>query len=221
MPDALPRDRDVETRAGDTSSELASDLIVAEFNYIAQTAFQANEDRARVSQLFFVTFGTVIAALYSSQLSPDEANLREVYYGFALLFVVIAGYGLLTLMQLVRLRQAWRSSIDAMNEMKMRATQAHPELRRLLVWGVESAPPPPLYKPWSVGFMMAATVSALSGIAAGAALAFRGLAVRYDGGQGTVDWPPALLVGVLVTAAGLALYRNRLLAGSPEPAAEP
>lgn len=207
-------DETTRQEAGDTAADLASDLIVAEFNYIAQTAFQANEDRARVSQLFFVTFGTVIAALYSSQLSPEEANLREVYYGFALLFVVIADYGLLTLMQLVRLRQAWRSSIDAMNEMKTRATESHPELRRMLVWGLESAPPP-LYKPWSVGFMMATTVSALSGIAAGAALAFRGLGVRYDGGQGMVHWPPTLLVGVLVTAAGLAVYRNRLLASSP------
>ena len=34
---------------------LANDLLVAEFNYIANAAFQANEDRARVSQFFFVT----------------------------------------------------------------------------------------------------------------------------------------------------------------------
>jgi hypothetical protein len=33
----------------------ANDLLVAEFNYIANAAFQANEDRARVSQFFFVT----------------------------------------------------------------------------------------------------------------------------------------------------------------------
>ena len=73
MPDASSRIRADETRAG-----TASDLIVAEFNYIAQTAFQANEDRARVSQLFFVTFGTVIAALYSSQLSPEEAEVALI-----------------------------------------------------------------------------------------------------------------------------------------------
>jgi len=42
-------------------------VITAEFNYIAQTAFQANEDRARASQYFLITFGTVIAALYSSE----------------------------------------------------------------------------------------------------------------------------------------------------------
>ena len=43
-----------ETDSG-FNERLANDLLVAEFNYIANAAFQANEDRARVSQFFFVT----------------------------------------------------------------------------------------------------------------------------------------------------------------------
>jgi len=44
--------RDTEPGFND---RLANDFLVAEFNYIANAAFQANEDRARVSQFFFVT----------------------------------------------------------------------------------------------------------------------------------------------------------------------
>jgi hypothetical protein len=129
--------------------------VVAEFNYIAQTAFQANEDRARVSQLFFATFGTVIAATVSSRLLPEEVNLRQVYLAFAVLFLVLSTIGVLTLLQLVRLREAWRSSIDAMNEMKRRMRVADPVAGELFVWGVEGGiQAPPLYKPWSVGFML-------------------------------------------------------------------
>ena len=32
-----------------------NDILIAEFNYIASTAFQANEDRARVSNYYLMT----------------------------------------------------------------------------------------------------------------------------------------------------------------------
>ena len=50
------------------SPDLAQTIIAAEYGYVAQTAFQANEDRARAWQYFFVTFATLIAALLSTQV---------------------------------------------------------------------------------------------------------------------------------------------------------
>ncbi len=73
----------------------SSDLLVAEFNYIAESAFQANEDRARVSQFFFVTFGTFIAAIFSSLLS--NVSLQTIYTAFAIVFFVVTCLGGLTL----------------------------------------------------------------------------------------------------------------------------
>jgi hypothetical protein len=44
------------------------EMLQSEFTYIAQTAFQANEDRARVTTLYLVNLGGLVAALVSSQL---------------------------------------------------------------------------------------------------------------------------------------------------------
>src|SRR5713101_2519844 len=85
------------------------EILVAEFQYIAQTAFQANEDRARVSQFYFIYFGAFLAALFSSQLADLDSH--QVYIGFVLVFLLITTFGGLTLLQLARLRQAWIESL--------------------------------------------------------------------------------------------------------------
>ena len=55
------------------------DILQAEFNYIAQTAFQANEDRARVTTFYLVNLGGFVAALYSSQVAnspqPEDGSV--------------------------------------------------------------------------------------------------------------------------------------------------
>jgi len=41
----------------------SGEILIAEYAYIAKSAFQANEDRARVSTYYVVTFGTLYFAL--------------------------------------------------------------------------------------------------------------------------------------------------------------
>jgi hypothetical protein len=41
----------------DQESLYPAEILVAEFNYIASTAFQANEDRARVSNYYLMSAG--------------------------------------------------------------------------------------------------------------------------------------------------------------------
>ncbi len=51
------------------------DILKAEFEYIAHTAFQANEDRARVSSFYFVSVGSVVAAILERAVrcrQPEE-----------------------------------------------------------------------------------------------------------------------------------------------------
>jgi len=40
-----------------------NEILVGEFEYIAKTAFQANEDRAWVSNYYLMTAGAAVAAI--------------------------------------------------------------------------------------------------------------------------------------------------------------
>ena len=54
------------------------ELLAAEYNYIAQTASQANEDRARVSSFYLVAVGSLVAGLLSTQLLDAGNFVRTI-----------------------------------------------------------------------------------------------------------------------------------------------
>lgn len=166
----------------------ASGIIVAEFNYIAQSAFQAHEDRARVSQYFFVTFGTLVAALLTTQI--ENIDQRQLYIAFSVIFSLLAVFGALTMLHLARMRQAWIESARAMSQIKDTAIRQTPELADFFRWKTETIPP--AFKPFSVGFLMAVMVSLLSGLSIGAAAAFFGLVSNPT----TVNWPISIIAGL-------------------------
>jgi hypothetical protein len=176
--------------------ELARQIIAAEFSYVAQTAFQANEDRARAWQYFFVTFATLIAALLSTQV--EGIDQRQLYLTFVVIFALLAVLGLITILQLVRLRQAWLESVRAMNQIKDRLIADDPALADYFRWRNSTVPAP--FKWRSFGFLQAVSVALLSGLAVGAAVAFAALA----GGGGIVPWALSLAAGG--AAAGLLLW---------------
>jgi hypothetical protein len=187
-------------------------LLVAEYNYIAQSAFQANEDRARVSQFFFVTVGTLVAAIFSSQI--DIVDPSGLYYTFAVIFILLAAFGALTLYHLTRLRLAWLECALAMNQIKDQAIKQMPDLAAYYRWN--SGTVPPAFKARSVGFLLAVMVSLLSGLALGAAAAFLGLAGR----QGAIPWLSS--IGAGLAGAGILLVvfyylpLREKLTGTPE-----
>ncbi len=175
-------------------SELGRQVLAAEHEYIAQTAFQANEDRARASQYFLVTFATLIAALLSVQI--DGLNQSQLYLTFVVIFVLLSALGLITLLELVRLRTAWLESVRAMNQIKERAQEQDPALAGYFRW--DNSNVPPAFKLRSLGFLQAVSVSLLSGLALAAAVAFGSLA----SGAAVVPWAWSVVAG-LVCAAGL------------------
>lgn len=174
-------------------------LLSAEFQYIAQTAFQANEDRARVSTFYMVTLGSLVAALFSGQLDTvgDPADINR---GFAVLFLAVSFFGLLTLLQLVRLRQAWRESALAMNQIKQFYIEHYPDLplNDALRW--QNANLPALYKPWSIGFLQMLQVAILSGVTFGTAILFLGFATEQS------YWGLAIMLGLLFAILQVFLY---------------
>lgn len=181
----------------------ADNLLTAEFDYIAQSAFQANEDRARVSTYYVVTFGTLVGAFFSLQV--DNAVLDNLYRALIIVFLTLTLFGISTLLQLVRLRQAWTESVRALNQIKkyyidqFEATNLVDAFR----WKTETIPK--MYKPWSMAFLLAVQVALLGGVSLGAAVYFMGLLA------GETMWLFAVITGLVYMCVQIWFYRYLLL----------
>jgi hypothetical protein len=203
----------VPSRQPEPDTDLAREIVAAEYGYIAQTAFQANEDRARAWQYFFVTFATLIAALLSTQV--DIAARQQLYLTFVVIFALLAVLGLITILQLVRLRQAWLESVRAMNQIKERLIADDPALAAYFRW--TNANVPTAFKWRSFGFLQAVSVGLLSGLAVGAAVAFGALAR----GPAIVPWAVCLAAAGVAAAGILWLGYVRPLRNMPPVAPGP
>jgi hypothetical protein len=177
-------------------------ILAAEYNYAAQTAFQANEDRARVTSYYLVTVGSFLAAILSTQFITAPGPL--VFGGFSLLFLLISAMGLITLLQLIRLRSAWHDSIQAMNQIKDFYIQNTPNypLGQAFRWRTESIPSKS--KTSSISFLLTLEVSLLGTLAFGAAISF--LVKAFSASQVWLG----LLAGPLFLAVQLLLYFRSL-----------
>ncbi len=173
------------------------DILRAEYDYIANTVFQANEDRARVSSFYFISVGSLVAAILGTQFAAD--NLRGVAVPFALLFAVMTALGALTLAQLARLRAAWHESVEAMNQIKGFYLRHHPELEPAFKWRGGSIPPTD--KPNSIANLIALEVRLLASLTCAAGLYFLLLAF------GALHWWSWALVAASFLAAHLWLWK--------------
>jgi hypothetical protein len=180
-------------------------ILAAEYNYAAQTAFQANEDRARVTSFYLVTVGSFLAAILSTQFITTPGLL--IYGGFSILFLLISLMGVITLLQLARLRLAWHESIQAMNQVKEFYIQHTPNypLGQAFRWRAESIPQKG--KPNSISFFLAMEVSLLGALSFGATLVFLTSALGR-----TQPWI-ALIAGLLFLAFQLFIYFRYLEKG--------
>lgn len=149
-------------------------ILTAEFEYIAQTAFQANEDRARVTNFYLITLAGFVAAILGAPF--ENLSFPQIYYAFAVLFVVLAVASTLTLLQLARLRQAWFDSLCAMNQLKAFYVARFPNLQLEDAFAWSSTTLPARFKPWSLGFLLAIQTAVLGAMSLGAATVFIGLA---------------------------------------------
>lgn len=177
-------------------------LLQSEFDYIAQTAFQANEDRARVTAFYLVNLGGLVAALLSSQLVSSLQAEADLLFGG--LFLVLSATGLLTILQLVRLRKAWYESVQALDQIKDYYTRQLPALKLEEAFRWKQSNVPSLYKPWSISFLLVLQVAVLGGVSLGAAAYFFGLLAGYHG------WLVVVAVGVVYFILQLWLYRRLL-----------
>lgn len=177
-------------------------ILAAEFNYAAQTAFQANEDRARVTSFYLVTVGSFLAAILSTQFITAPGEL--IYGGFSALFMVISLMGIITLLQLARARAAWYESVRTMNQLKdfyIKYTPNYP-LQDAFRWRTGSIPP--RLKISSISFLLALEICLLGSFMFGAAVVFLILAVKGE----TLWW--GILAGLFFLVLQMTLYATIL-----------
>jgi len=151
------------------------ELLAAEFDYIAQTAIQANEDRSRVSSFYLIAVGSLIAALLGTQLFDPEKFTSPVKLAFSGAFVLLTLLGISTVLQLARLRGAWHESMLAMNQLKDFAMKQSPELIQAFRWKASTLPRK--YKKESVSYYQAREVALIGGLMFAAATFFLQLAL--------------------------------------------
>ena len=182
------------------------ELLAAEFNYIAQTATQAFEDRARVSSFYLIAVGSLVATLFGTQLFDPEKFTLPVKYTFSGLFLLLTLLGTSTVMQLAQLRSAWYESMKAMNQLKDFAMDQSPELASAFRWKTSTLPAK--YKRGSVSYYQALEVAMIGGLMFGAAIFFLQqtlFAVTI------LTWIICSVLGALAVLAQMAIYK-RLLA---------
>jgi hypothetical protein len=172
------------------------EILKAEYDYIANTVFQANEDRSRVASFYFVSVGSLVAAIVGSIFSTND--LKSVSLAFAGLFVVLTALGALTLAQLARLRAAWHESAQAMNQIKDYYIRHNKEIEPAFKWTAETLPHTD--KPYSIANLMASEVMFLSAITCAAAIYFLLLTL------GDVAWWGWALIVATLAAGGFSLW---------------
>ena len=181
------------------------ELLAAEYNYIAQTANQANEDRARVSSFYLIAVGSLLAALFGTQLFDTDKFTQAVKIMFSGLFVLLTLLGASTIMQLARLRSAWYESMLAMNQIKDFAMSQNPELASAFRWKTSTLPP--RYKMGSVSYYQAIQVALIGGLMFGAAAFFLQQAFFSIS---MIQWTVAGVSGLFALYIQLFLYQQAL-----------
>lgn len=183
------------------------DLLAAEYQYIAQTASQANEDRARVSSFYLIAVGSLLAALFGTQLFNSNSRSPEISIIFGGLFSLLTLLGLSTIMQLARLRAAWHESMLAMNQIKDFMISQNSELSRAFRWKTDTLPS--RYKINSVSYYQAVEVALIAGLMFGTAIFFVQHAVVKDDIK-VIHWMISIIAGILIFLLQLQIYKRSL-----------
>ena len=146
----IPFDRSAPYQVAEPPGALARDsslrlesMLLEEFNYASVTAYQAQEDRARMFNLYLLLIGVLgsgLAAVY--QLGGG----LKLYAGelSAALLMVAGLMGIAFFTKLIRLRQAWRESVLAMSLIKeyyiREFTESAPDGVKAFYWRLKTLP---------------------------------------------------------------------------------
>jgi len=189
----------------DSHTMKSDDILAVEFDYIAQTATQANEDRARVSSFYLIAVGSLIATLFGTQFFDSGFFTTTVDFMLFGVFILLTLLGTSTIVQLARLRAAWHDSMMAMNRIKDFAVQRQPDLAQAFLWRTDTLPAK--YKKNSISNYQAIEVGVISGITFAAAMLFLQFGLGWTS---WVHWIISFFIGVLAYWMQLRIYKQIL-----------
>lgn len=178
------------------------ELLAAEFNYIAQTAIQSNEDRARVSSFYLIAVGSLVAAMFGAQYIDTALLSMDPNLIFSGLFALLTLLGTSTIMQLARLRAAWHESALAMDQIKDYMLSHNETLDVAIRWKTNTLPPK--YKKDSISYYQAMEVALISGLMSGATILFL---QRSFLAIGVLHWILAIVIGCATIFVQRFIYR--------------
>lgn len=181
------------------------ELLAAEYQYIAQTANQANEDRARVSSFYLIAVGSLFAGLFGTQFFDTNSPSQTVSIMFGGLFILLTLLGVSTIMQLARLRAAWHESMLAMNQLKDFMISQNSDLSQAFRWKTSTLPSK--YKMNSVSYYQAVEVALIGGLMFGAGIFFLQQAFFK---VNTLHWVISIITGALTILLQLQIYKRSL-----------
>jgi len=181
------------------------ELLAAEYNYIAQTANQANEDRARISSFYLIAVGSLIATIFGTQFFDPQFFSKTVKFMFSGLFTLLTLMGTSTIVQLAQLRSAWYESMRAMNQLTDFMITQNEDLSKAFRWRASTLPP--LYKKNSISYYQAREAAVISGLTFGAAVFFAQFAFDL---MALPNWILSAVAGIIATYIQLAIYKRTL-----------
>ena len=118
-------------------------MLLEEFNYASLTAYQAMEDRARITSFYYLLLGVLasgLAAIY--QFSKGAHAIPQFIVVTLLLIAAIVSVTFF--ITIIRLRQAYRESVLCMNVIKefyiQQFKQQMPAIERAFRWRLRTIP---------------------------------------------------------------------------------
>lgn len=181
------------------------EFLTEEYEYIAQTAAQANEDRARISSFYLIAVGSLIAAIFGTQFFDADFFTQGIKLIFSGIFLLLTLMGTSTIVQLAKLRASWYESMLAMNQVKEFMIAQNKDIAKAFRWTSRTLPPK--YKTESISFYQAREAAILSGVTFTASVYF----AEYALGLNTwVNWLIAAACGIIVVFLQIATYKRAL-----------
>ena len=184
------------------------ELLGWEFEYASTTASEAMQDRHIMVNYFLLITGLVGAAVGTLLKDGLPASASIPPYGSTALLWLLTCVGWLYFLKIVRLRQAWRNSAQAMNCIKAfyLGHACLPEgvnLREAFCWLPETLPPSA--KRWTVFHYSTLLVALLSSFA----FVCAGILLR-PGDHGVVPMASIVALGLVHFIYQTTMYRRAL-----------
>jgi hypothetical protein len=121
----------------------AENMLLEEFNYASLTAYQAMEDRARISSFYYLLLGVLASGLAATYQFSERVHAIPLFIIVALLLVA-AIVSVTFFITIIRLRQAYRESVLCMNVIKefyiQQFKQQMPALEHAFRWRLKTIP---------------------------------------------------------------------------------